>query len=107
MRRLEKVFESDLSSGEMKSFIFVPRKADERLKGILVNGDTELSLGFKNGLDLKLQRSKLESSDSVPPNQKIYRLNENLKSEIIKGLIKNTEPLNASISVYFIIQKDK
>jgi len=89
-------------------FTYVPKKKDERLKGLLFTSGVELSLSFKNGADFKLNQYQFFHTPSFAPDERIIKLDEPIQG-IIKGLVY--APLNARLfatggaSIYFIIQE--
>lgn len=91
-------------------FTYIPKKKDNRLKGLLFTSGTKLSLSFKNGIDFKLNQHQFLHTPSFAPDKRIIQFNEPLEG-IVKGLIY--PPLDASLSsskeasIYFIIEEEQ
>lgn len=95
---------------EALHFTYIPKKKDNRLKGLLFTSGVELSLFFKNGADFKLNKHQFFHTPSFAPNKRIIQLDEPLQG-IIKGLVY--APLSARLfatggaSIYFIIEENE
>jgi len=102
MHSIVKIFSDELTNRQSKIFSYTV-KGYEKVQGILVCGQGEISLVFNKNSRVTLNSFDVNTGKDVEPDKRVLILKKNLKDEFIKGSVKKTKA-DGRLSVYLIVE---
>jgi len=102
MHSIIKIYSEDLQNKECKSFSFTA-KGYEKVFGILVCGQGEVSLVFNKNNRVFANSFDISTGKNLEPNKRALTFKKKLKEEFISGNVTKTKA-NGIISVYLILE---
>lgn len=102
MHSIIKIFSEDLQNKENRAFSYTV-KGYEKVHGILVCGQGEISLVFNKDNRVVANSFDLITGKDIEPNKRAMTFKKKLKDDFIKGSVTKTKA-DGIISVYLIVE---